>query len=142
MKNNPNSDIEKVLKEFDNREFFVKHFYGNTPKSAFDWFLSDKKCAEDIMYDIQKFIEKSLLSIRESTLREVLELESMQEEKNEPNINRYIEAMNRIRMERNQLRNQIREELGKKDVHKIGEHGAVGFVTKEGRICAECNEKI
>jgi len=26
--------------------------------------------------------------------------------------------------------------------HKIGEHGAVGFVTREGRICAECNEPI
>lgn len=29
-----------------------------------------------------------------------------------------------------------------KDVHRIGEHGAVGFVTPEGLICAECGKPI
>jgi len=28
------------------------------------------------------------------------------------------------------------------DPHKIGIHGAVGFMTQQGRVCAECNEKI
>lgn len=27
-------------------------------------------------------------------------------------------------------------------VHKIGKHGAVGFVTPEGSVCAECNKPI
>ena len=27
-----------------------------------------------------------------------------------------------------------------KNLHKIGEHGAVGFVTKNGWICAECGK--
>ena len=26
--------------------------------------------------------------------------------------------------------------------HKIGYHGAIGLVTKKGRICAECGRKI
>jgi transcription elongation factor Elf1 len=30
----------------------------------------------------------------------------------------------------------------KKPIHKIGEHGAVGWETQQGRICAECNEPI
>lgn len=29
-----------------------------------------------------------------------------------------------------------------KKKHVIGEHGAIGFVTKDGRICAECGEAI
>jgi hypothetical protein len=28
------------------------------------------------------------------------------------------------------------------DVHKIGQHGAVGFLTKKGRICTECGLPI
>lgn len=32
--------------------------------------------------------------------------------------------------------------VSKSRIHKIGRHGAVGFVTAKGRICAECNEPI
>lgn len=34
------------------------------------------------------------------------------------------------------------KKLEEKNLHKIGEHGAVGFVTKNGRICAECGKKV
>lgn len=31
---------------------------------------------------------------------------------------------------------------GTEEEHRIGEHGAVGWATKDGRVCAECGEKI
>ena len=33
-------------------------------------------------------------------------------------------------------------EILEDELHKIGVHGAVGFVTKKGLICAECNRPI
>ena len=30
----------------------------------------------------------------------------------------------------------------KKRIHKIGKHGAVGLLTKQGLICTECGKKI
>lgn len=36
----------------------------------------------------------------------------------------------------------IKRPPSKGKIHKVGEHGAVGLLTKKGLICAECSKKI
>ncbi len=101
MRINPNSDIEKALQEF--RE--LREEMRVTTQVDPILLNADK---------VDEWLEKSLLSIRESTLKSVLELECMQEvnpiytnEEGERHVDLCIDRDNL-------LRNQIRDELGKK----------------------------
>ncbi len=113
MKNNPNSDIEKIINLFSSKPMCTED---NPCGCHFGETLHiDKICFCTIVDEIKSLIEKSLLSIRESTLKSVLELECMQDEgytNHTQNAHQlFIDGRNLLRL---QFQRQIRDELRKK----------------------------